>query len=171
MIVLIRKFDHPAGAGIAETIFHEIPGREDKLHKFERFLIRITGKNRLASLHRSWEKRCRLMMKDWMDPERGDRWLRMELVEGKVGRCPDRVLSEDNYWYSREGKEIGEAGSSADEDESDGDDEEHSEEGDDLEDENDIAYKGYFDDEDLEDDDSNSLGFDADSESDSSLDE
>lgn len=88
MIVLIRKFDHPAGAGIAETIFHEIPGREDKLHKFERFLIRITGKNRLASLHRSWEKRYRPMMKDWMDPERGDRWLRMDWLRVRLGGAP-----------------------------------------------------------------------------------
>ncbi|KAF7966057.1 hypothetical protein HWV62_40248 [Athelia sp. TMB] len=114
--IMIRKFDHPAGAGIARTIFFEIPSKKrEKLFKLEQFLIQITGKKRLAALQRRWEKGFLPMMKGWSDSESRITLLKMEAIEGPVGQCPDRVLSEDGYWYDRCGKLIGEAGSSGDE--------------------------------------------------------
>lgn len=115
MTVLIRKFDHPAGAGIVQTIFFEIPKKNDALFKLQHFLIQITGKNRFAVLRRKWEKEFKPMLANWRDAEAMIKLLKMELVDGPIGVCPERVLSDDEWWYDKHGNEVGKAGSSADE--------------------------------------------------------
>ncbi|KZP07075.1 hypothetical protein FIBSPDRAFT_875931 [Athelia psychrophila] len=154
MTVLIRKFDHPAGEGITSTIFFDIPGMNDKLFKMEKFLIRMTGKKRLAALRKSWEGEHKPRWEEqfrpgayiYQDPMRGERWLRMELADGPVGPCPDRVLSEDDYWYDRNGELLGSAGSSMDEDGSDSEDDEDSEDEEDPDDEDDLDDEANWED-------------------------
>lgn len=143
MEVLIRKYDNPAGQGILGTIFFDIPSKNDLLFRLESFRIRITGKNRLETLQRRWERKFKPMTRNWVDPEGRMRLVKIELEDGAIGRCPDRVLSEDGYWYDKKGNEVGEAGSSADEYEDEYED--------DGEDEDNIMDEGEEDEEDDDD--------------------
>jgi len=90
---------------LLDEIFFNVPIRTlDEFVKFERFEVAVRGRRRLEGLKRWQEENAEMLLEEWQDPERWERWFRLELLEGDIEK---RELGEDDSetWSGEESEE------------------------------------------------------------------
>jgi len=112
--VVVTKEDQGGGSlywggderrGLLDEIFFNVPIRTlDEFANFERFEVAVRGRKRLEGLRRWQEENAEMLLEEWQDPERWERWFRLELLEGAIEK---RELGEDDSetWSGEESEE------------------------------------------------------------------
>ena len=75
--------------GILDSIWYNFPFLGNgEFKKLETFEVAVRGQERLDGLRRWMVERRHVLMDQWRDPERWERWFRLELLEGEVEMLP-----------------------------------------------------------------------------------